>query len=397
MTPTILDRPATPRGVEAVPRRGPDGAWCWHYRTRWTDPLTGRRIPAVFETVDDVLDFRARLRIASARGEVARLSRGDRTLHEFVERDYWPRYARRHLARNTLAPYRSVYRRHIDPHLGPIRLRRLSAPIVFDYAELLQEAGVGAPTVRRALMLLQGICRRAVAVGEMDGNPVREIDKPAVTRQLAIDPPGARQIEALRRELDPAGAALVSLIGYEGLRPSEALALEQRHLRDATLLIEQHLDHGAIVIGQKIGRRKARSHRNPRLYPAVRADVDAHLADLGRRGRRRLLFPSADGDPWTVAEYRRWREQTFAPAVGRAGIELARPYDLRHGCASMLLHAGRPLREIGEHLGHSVATLSAYYSHLIADLRDSDPIAVETQITDARLTARLTAPPGGTP
>jgi integrase len=80
-------------------------------------------------------------------------------------------------------------------------------------------------------------------------------------------------------------------------------------------------------------------------------------------------------------EYRRWRERDFAPAVERAGIELGRPYDLRHGCASLLLHAGWPLDRISKHMGHTIATLSAYYSHLIEDLRDQDPVDVEQQIT----------------
>ena len=253
-----------------------------------------------------------------------------------------------------------------------------------DLAELLLAAGAGAPTVRRALILLQGVCRYAVAVGELAGNPVREVDKPSVTRQLAIVAPAPAQIEAVRRELDPLSAALVSIIGYEGLRPSEALALEERHLGRSTLLVEQRLVDGEVVIGQKQDRRKERSHRSPTLYAAVRDDVAAHLETVGRRGRRRLLFPSDDGTPWTVGDYRRWREKVFAPAVQRAGIDLARPYDLRHGCASLLLHARRPLREISEHMGHSVATLSAYYSHTIADLAAADAIPIEQQIAGAR-------------
>jgi integrase len=387
----IPPRPETPRGVEPVLRRADDGGWTYRYRTRWTDPITGKRPPAEFDTLAEVLDFRAFLRQARARGEVAQLTRGDRTIAQFVDRVWWPRYAKRRLARNTLAPYRSVYRNHLHPYVGSLKLRHLNAERVRDLRDALLDAGVGAPTVRRAMVLLQGICTDAVEAGALQFNPVRDIRKPAIKRKLSIQAPGPAQIEALIAGLDAAGAALVALIGYEGLRPSEALALEERHLMRSTILVEQHLDHGQVVIGLKNSGGRERSNRSPTLYTPVRETIDRHLADRGRAGRRQLLFPGEHGKPWTPYEYRRWRETQFAPAVERAGIDLGRPYDLRHGCASMLLHAQRPLGEISKHMGHTVATLSAYYSHLIEDLRDQDPVDVEQQIHGARTSREETS------
>jgi integrase len=381
-------RPTTPRGVEPVLRRGLACEWVYRFRTRWKDPVSGRRLVAEFDGVDDVVTFRAHLRVSRARGDVASIARGDITLDRFVELDYWRRFARHNLAPNTIASYRSVYRRHIGPTVGEMQLRRFDAPTAGELRDELLDADVGAPTVRRVLVILQGVFTWAIARGAVGSNPIRDVLKPTVTRQLAIAAPGPAQIEALRRELDPASAALVSLIGYEGLRPSEALALEERHLMRATLLVEQRLIDGAILVGLKTSKRKERENRSPDLYEAVRADVEAHLAQLPgrRRGSRRLLFTQPNGQPWTTADYRHWREHVFAPAVERAGIDLARPYNLRHGCASLLLHARRPLSEISEHMGHTVATLSEYYSHLILDLRDQDPVPVEQQIAAARRT-----------
>lgn len=377
-------RPETPRGVEPRLRRDLQSDWTWRFRTRWTDPVTGKRPAAEFDTVAEVLDFRAFLQLSRARGDVARVTRADRTLDKFVQGEY-ARHVRHRLAANTWTSYESVYRNHLRPHVGPLRLRRLDAPAAADLRDLLLDTGVGAPTVRRALVILQGVFARAVELGIVDVNPIREVTKPPVTRQLAIDAPGPAQIEAVRRELDDASALLVSLLGYEGLRPSEALALEERHIGLSTLLVEQRVINGHVTVGLKTSGRRARTHRSPRLYEPVREDLERHRAQLRRRGaERRLLFPGHEGGPWTPAEYRRWREQIFAPAVKRAGVELNRPYDLRHGCASLLLHARRPVTEIGEHMGHTVATLSDYYSHLIRDLRDQDAVDVEQQIATAR-------------
>jgi integrase len=379
----VPPRPDTPVGVEAVwrPRR-----WIWRFRTRWTDPVTGRRPPAEFDTIAEVEAFRGRLQLARVRGEVAELARGDETVDGFATGEWWPRYARRALERTTLRGYASVYNNHVATQVGHLRLRQLTPPRIADMRDQLLDAGVGDPTVRRALVILQGICTFAVELGAIGGNPCRDVLKPPVTRQLAIVAPSATAIEAVRAQLDPVNAALVSIIGYEGLRPSEALALEDRHRGKGTLLVEQRLIDGRIVRGQKTGRRRDREHRSPTLYAIVGDDLD-QVADL-RRGRGGLLFPNDHGKPWTPRDYRNWRENVFAPAVERAGVNLGRPYDLRHGCASLLLHANRPLTEIAEHMGHSVATLSRYYRHLIADRRGQDPVDVEHQIAAARLGGR---------
>ncbi|MFL5885411.1 MAG: hypothetical protein ACJ77M_10105 [Thermoleophilaceae bacterium] len=53
------------------------------------------------------------------------------------------------------------------------------------------------------------------------------------------------------------------------------------------------------------------------------------------------VFPGADGEAWTAEGFNKWRERTFRDALDAAGIERARPYDLRHSFASLLLHEGR--------------------------------------------------------
>ena len=49
-----------------------------------------------------------------------------------------------------------------------------------------------------------------------------------------------------------------------------------------------------------------------------------------------------------------WRGRTFAPALEAAGLQRrARPYDLRHSFASLLLHEGRSVIYVARQLGHS--------------------------------------------
>jgi integrase len=177
----------------------------------------------------------------------------------------------------------------------------------------------------------------------------------------------------------------VSLMAYEGLRPEEALALEDRHVRRSTLLLEQKNVDGDIIIGQKTGRRRSRTHRSPDLFDPVRRDLLEHTLALKRAPHVNLLFPRPlDGQPWRDHDWRNWRKRVFKPAVKAAGLPITRPYDLRHACASLLIQAGWPLTKVADHLGHSVATLSEFYAHLIADLRDAMPVPPTEQILAAR-------------
>jgi integrase len=381
-------RPDTPRGVEPVPRRADGGAIVYRFRTRWKDPVTGRRVPSpVYDTVAEVETFRALQTVARARGDLVKLTTHATTLEEFAEVVYWRRHAPEFKSAATISSDRSIYRNHICPQLGHVPLRRLTAPVVEDYRDRLTASGRSRHVVRRALVILSDICGRAVVQGVIVVNPVREIRKPSIPRRDTVYTPSAAAIEALRRELDVTSAALVSVLGYEGLRPNEALALEERHLLSATLTVAQRAIDGRIELGLKNSGGLERHSRSPALYQAVREDLDRQLEHRGPadgRAGHQLVFPGAHGQPWTVYEYRRWREKVLAPAAERAGVPLTRPYDLRHGCASMLLYARRPLTEIGRHMGHTISTLDRYYAHLIENLKDADPIPVQDQIAAAR-------------
>lgn len=373
-------KPATPRGIEPRLRRAAQGGWTWRFRVRWRDSATGRRLVEEFDTVDDALDFQAQLRLGRRRGALAELDRGRISVREFVAREWWPKDAGRNLERSTLTSYKIVYNLHLLPRVGRLELRQLAPPVVQTLREDLEADGIGAPTIRRAMAILQAICRYAVAKGEIASNPVKEVRKPRVKRRLAIIAISPQQVERLRAQLDVESAALISLLGYEGLRPEEALALEDAKLGRASILIDQKNVDGVIVSGQKTDR----PPRSPQYFKTVRKDVADHRFAASRPPGCTLLFARADGEPWREYDYRNWRRRVFRPAVKRAGLPITRPYDLRHACASLLLHAGWPLTEVADHLGHSVDTLARDYAHVIAELKGKRPVSVDVAIARAR-------------
>jgi integrase len=128
---------------------------------------------------------------------------------------------------------------HVLPRLGGLQLRQLTPGLVAEFQSELRAAGVGEPTIRKTLALLQAVCREAVTWGRLGSNPVKPVRKRAVVRKRSVRPLAPVTVERLRRELPTdLDKALVSVLAYAGLRPGEALALTWGHVRERTILVE---------------------------------------------------------------------------------------------------------------------------------------------------------------
>jgi hypothetical protein len=78
-----------------------------------------------------------------------------------------------------------------------------------------------------------------------------------------------------------------------------------------------------------------------------------------------LIFPnSSTGKPWTHSYVRK----VFADTCEMAGVRYRPPHNMRHTCASLLLHQGENLKLVSKQLRHAdpKITLSTY-AHLLPD------------------------------
>ena len=66
------------------------------------------------------------------------------------------------------------------------------------------------------------------------------------------------------------------------------------------------------------------------------------------------------------------------------GLEHARPYDLRHSFASLLLHEGRSVIYVARQLGHDARLTLSRYGHVIDELDDQPRLPAEAAIRAAR-------------
>lgn len=150
---------------------------------------------------------------AAQTGELDQLDAGMETLADFVA-EWWTTYADANLAHATLVNYKIMWERHLVNRVGGYRLRELRPQVIAQLASDLERDGVGRPTIRKTLGLLQGVLARAVEWGRIPSNPVKGIRKPTVVRQHVVRVLTPREVEALRAEMDHRDATIVSCLVY---------------------------------------------------------------------------------------------------------------------------------------------------------------------------------------
>ncbi len=130
------------------------------------------------------------------------------------------------------------------------------------------------------MTMLQGVLQRAVEWGRVPTNAVKITRKPPKPHRPAVQAIPPTLIELMRARLLEQGklrdATLLAVLAYAGLRPQEALALEWRHVRERTLLVER-----ALSDGQLKALKNRRQPRTVELLAPLRDDLAAWRAAQG--------------------------------------------------------------------------------------------------------------------
>lgn len=364
--------------VEKVTRAGGEVVW----RVRWRQH--GRNRARTFSTRRDARDFDAEVRRQRRAGSLAALDAGAETLGEYVTGTWAAAHAAT-LAAKTRLHYASLYDRHLRPYLASIALREITPEVIGLWQAERLASGAGPIAIRHAMDLLGSILEHAFAGGHLSANPARRVKKARPPRREEVQPLPPTTIEAMHAALDARDATLISVLAYAGLRPGEALGLRWGDVREQTLLVQR-----AISLGEESDT-KTRQHRTVRLLAPLAADLRLWRMAAGRPGDSELVFPGNEGQPWTQAAYQSWRRRAFNRATQAAGLAHARPYDLRHSFASLLLHEGRSVIYVARQLGHDARLTLTRYGHVIDELEDRPRIEAEAAIAEARLAVRAAA------
>lgn len=324
------------------------------------------------------------------------------TLAAFVA-DVWAPRAKRRLAPKTWKRDRIVYNKHVLEQLGGCPIATIDAEVLVEWQDDLEAAGVGAPTIIKAMTILSSIfgeaARRPRTTG-VKANPVATLDKPSGKRRRRPRVWGPAVIERVRYQLlvnsrrigkgkriaALRDALLVSFMEMTGCRPGEALAVRWYDI-ERQVAIESALSGDEIV-----DRTKTEADRVvPVLVPLV-GDLEV-LRKLSDDGPEDFAFQTPAGGHWVEDDWRNYRKRHFVPALERVeaewegwreglgaadgvresvtGLSKTRPYDLgRHTHSALMLASGMSLQRLARIQGHSIRVLDETYSEELAEFQD---------------------------
>jgi integrase len=214
-----------------------------------------------------------------------------------------------------------------------------------------------------------GTVQRAAEARRLPYNPQRVVRKARLPLSPEVRPLAPVTVEAIRRVADLHDATIISVLAYAGLRPGELRGLRWRAVRERTLLVDA---------------RKTGSRRTVRLLAPLAADLAEWRLACGRPGDDAVVFPDDRGGEWSANGFEKWRQRRFRRLLAEAGVARARPYDLRHSFASLLLHEGRDVIYVARQLGHGAELTLRTYGHVIEELEDAPQLPAEEAIRLAR-------------
>ncbi len=354
--------------------RTENGTW----RIRWREG--DRQRSKTVKTKAEAQAFQEEVRQKSASGRVIQKRRDVPTLEDFAL-DWLA--ARTDLEPSTERLYLSWMKAHVFPCIGHLHLVDLRPRRLYEWQQERLDSGAGPSTIGKTQALLSQIFDAAILPHEwIDSNPILALKRPKYQKRqhrwLS-----ASQVEGLRvgllRRGDLAGATLLSVLAYVGIRPQDALALEWSHVGEKLTVIQKNAN-GVISPGSKTGDRYRRAVYLP-------APVAADLEEWRREAPEwPLIFGRPkDGRPWTKDDVDNFRNRRFRPSALDAGLGRdLRPYDLRHTAASLYAAAGWNHLEIARQLGHSPEESVRTYQHLLDQSQGRDRRTIDEWILEAR-------------
>jgi integrase len=339
-----------------------------------------RKLAETFETKQKALAWMRQRQAEASRGALA--DAGLMTVGDWL--DQWLSDKKLSVEPNTYVFYERRVRLHLRPHIGHIRLGKLSDGDVRRLNGDLEAKGVPQPEQRRVALVLRIALKAAVKGGKLNVSPAAKVPMPKErTKEVeCLDADQARRLLAATRA-DRLSAAYDVWLDA-GLRPGELFGLHwpEVDLGTGTILIKQSLEdirgHTRLK-ATKTAKARRRIALAPRTVESLRQHRERMRAE-GRDVETGPVFCDTKGGFIRQANFFRW---SFKPALVRAGLPHVKPYALRHTSATLLLLANVPLHVVSLRLGHEkIETTLKHYAHFLPCAQERVVAVVESLFGD---------------
>ena len=277
---------------------------------------------------------------------------------------------------NTHENYRSAVVHHLKPAFGREAIGRITTGHVERFIAAKLRAGGSArhankalsrASLRPLLVTLRMILQKAVKAGELDTNPMNDLDRMPRGETDSVDPFTTDELRAIltaAQDIDPVAPTFVRLWTQTGMRAGEMAALQwgDFDLERGTVQVQRTYSRKRIGPPKRGGARTVSL-----LHPVAEAvaewkpgsTVEARAVIAGIRrlpvvgaDPTRYLF-GRDGEPLRVTDlHRLWRR-----IIVKARVRYRPPEQLRHTFASTMLSRNAPLLYVQKQGGWSSATV----------------------------------------
>lgn len=274
-----------------------------------------------------------------------------------------------HIAHSTFKRYQSLANFHINPTIGNVELRKLTANHINSMITVMREGGQSPRSQQQARALLSVALQEAERKDYIAINPVKKVRNPQLKR-IEINPLTLAEVKRLLSTYE--GTYMWARLHTAlicGLRQGEALGLtwDDVDFENQTLNIRKQIQ---IVDGTQVftGLKTNKSRRLIALTDETVVALKAHRSLIERlklRGannwlENNLIFPDElGGFRSPTVDYSEWKK-----ALKLCGIAPKRLHDARHTAATLMYSQGIGIETISRALGHSTSAItSKLYVH----------------------------------
>lgn len=261
-----------------------------------------------------------------------------------------------------------VLNSQVLPRFGSYRLDAVRRSDVQNWVGQMVRDGLKPSTVESYYRVLVALYRSAITDEVVVRSPCREIGLPSRERtSRSLVPILSEEVQRVAEAVPAHYRSMVWAQATLGLRTGEVtgLTVDRVNWLRRTVTIDRQLitpTTGAPVFGPP---KTEASARTLEMSPWLAEQLAEHLRVFGE-GEERLIFHTTTGAPVRRSH---WASE-FKKAATRVGVT-ARPHDLRHYAASLLINRGVSVKAVQTFCGHATAeeTMDTY-GHLWPDDRD---------------------------
>jgi len=267
----------------------------------------------------------------------------------------------------TRAEYRRIINTYATEFFSPkLKLAEVTPKLLGGYLRFLKAKGLSESSVRNGLNPVRAALGTAHADGDVKANPAVRLRIP---KQDKIEEDHEEEVKALSREqlsmllsmIPSRHAMMFRLIASTGLRVSEAVGLQLRHVElDGSA---PHVKIRRAISKGRIEPPKTRyGRRDVPLSPSIVRELRTHVGMLADQTSGGLLFVSQRGTPIDPSSIR----PVLRPIMQEIGATGLGFHSMRHTFASLQLAGGANILQLSRALGHhSAAFTLSTYAHLL--------------------------------